>query len=106
MVMQILQLYFNTVLLYSVSELPLKWQFPTLSDCWSSFVYIKYMHIAYCIEIHFLVTSNTPTMHFAILIRCIKGPLCSFGGEIQTLTFDIYNINEVIIQTQIFFFPL
>ena len=35
-----------------------------------------------------------------------KGALCSFGEEIKTQAFIIYNINEVIIQTQkyIFFF--
>ena len=30
----------------------------------------------------------------------IKEALCCSGDEIQTQNFDIYNINEVIIQTQ------
>ena len=34
----------------------------------------------------------------------IKGALFSFGEYIQTLIFSIYNINEAIIQTQIYFF--
>ena len=32
-----------------------------------------------------------------------KGAVCSFGGDIQTQNFYIYNINEVIIQNQIYF---
>lgn len=29
-------------------------------------------------------------------LKVFKGVLCSFGGEIQTQNFDIYNIYEVI----------
>ena len=36
----------------------------------------------------------------------IKGALCNFGEEIQTQNFNVYNINEVIIQNQKYlFFP-
>ena len=36
----------------------------------------------------------------AELVVCLKGALCCFEDEIQTQNSDIYNINEVIIQTQ------
>ena len=36
-------------------------------------------------------------------VSVIKGALCSFEVEIQTSIFNIYSINEVITQTQIYF---
>ena len=34
------------------------------------------------------------------VLRLFKGALCGFGLEIQAQNFNIYNINEVITQTQ------
>ena len=36
-------------------------------------------------------------------VDVLKGSLCSFGEETQTQNFDIHNINEVKIQSEIFF---
>ena len=40
-------------------------------------------------------------MMYVIFFVCFfKGALCSFGEEIKTLNINIWNIKEVIIQTQ------
>ena len=39
----------------------------------------------------------------SMCMMCFKGTMCSSEEEIQTLNFNIYNINEVIIQTLFFF---
>ena len=38
--------------------------------------------------------------HCLLTLQQLKGALCRFGEEIQTLNFNIYSINEVITQTQ------
>ena len=39
-------------------------------------------------------------MYVIFFVCFFKGALCSFGEEIKTLNINIWNIKEVIIQTQ------
>ena len=48
--------------------------------------------------LHVVSMENKAILKLVSLI--LKGALCRFGGEIQTQNFNIYNTNEVIIQTQ------
>ena len=69
------------------------------------------MYIYFQMTLTYLLTANklfhTPIRTFVNLcnphftLNChFKGALCRFEGEIQTQNFNIYNIHEVMVQTQ------